>query len=275
MKSKAISLGVEYIEGTVTGGTLKKSSVIPMDASPIEISSIEIQQKGGGSKSLKSGVFVNAAGAWAGNFVDNIASLHINPSLIHPLPVKPRKRCIFTVHCSVPCSFPPGSGGVGSSDRKPAPSPKTPLVIDPSGCYFRLEGGGGRFIVGVSPSEDSDPDCSDEDLQHVDHNLFNEIIWPNLGFRVPAFESIKQTGSWCGFYEYNTLDQNAIIGYHSDIKNLLLCNGFSGHGLQQSPAAGRAVAELITHNAFQTINLERFSFQRVVDKKPIYETGIV
>jgi hypothetical protein len=71
------------------------------------------------------------------------------------------------------------------------------------------------------------------------------------------------------------LYQNAIIGQHPDIPNLMLCNGFSGHGLQQAPASGRAIAELITEGRFQTIDLSRFSFDRILSNKPIFEQGIV
>jgi hypothetical protein len=69
--------------------------------------------------------------------------------------------------------------------------------------------------------------------------------------------------------------QNAIIGYHPNISNLMLCNGFSGHGLQQSPAAGRAVAELLTNGKFSSIDLSRFSFDRILNNAPIFEEGIV
>lgn len=56
----------------------------------------------------------------------------------------------------------------------------------------------------------------------------------------------------------------------------MLVTGFSGHGLQQSPAAGRAAAELLLYqNKFQTLDLQKFSFERIVDNKPVYETGIV
>ena len=78
-----------------------------------------------------------------------------------------------------------------------------------------------------------------------------------------------------GFYEYNTLDQNALIGPHPHVPNLLLCNGFSGHGLQQSPGAGRAVAELITQGSYQTIYLSCFGFGRVMENQPLFEQNIV
>jgi len=140
--------------------------------------------------------------------------------------------------------------------------------------YFRPEGVEGQFLVGVSPEDD--PDChSDDALNSPDFRLFDEIIWPVLSQRVPAFEQLKMVSSWAGFYDYNTLDQNAIIGFHSEVKNLMLCNGFSGHGLQQSPAAGRAVAELLSYGKYQSLDLSRFSFERIVDNKPVHETGIV
>ena len=135
--------------------------------------------------------------------------------------------------------------------------------------------------MGVSPDEASDPDCDPEDdtvLKSVDHHLFDDIIWPALYERVPAFEELKVVSSWAGFYDYNTLDQNAIIGYHSELRNLVLCNGFSGHGLMHSPAAGRAASELIASGSqarFETIDLSRFSFERILQKAPIFETGIV
>lgn len=276
LKKKSISMGVTYIEGTVFGASINSTS----SASGLtkrNISGIQIA-KTNNCKSLQSqevitltaGNFVNAAGAWAGKLVDIFAKeaqKSNSSSPIHELPVKPRKRCIFTVHCPNIQS---------PSNTYTCPPSSTPLVIDPSGVYFRPEGARGRFIAGVSPPEDMDADCEDKDLDTVDHDLFNESIWPVLSERVPAFECLKVQSSWAGFYEYNTLDQNAIIGHHTDFSNLILCNGFSGHGLQQSPAAGRAVSELIAYcNKFQTLDLSRFSFERIVDNKPIHETGIV
>ena len=93
--------------------------------------------------------------------------------------------------------------------------------------------------------------------------FFEERIWPALYNRVEAFGEIKVRSSWAGLYEVNTADHNALIGWHPGLPNVLLLNGFSGHGLQQSPAAGRAAAELVAHGrvgiSLQLAHLERIA----------------
>jgi glycine/D-amino acid oxidase-like deaminating enzyme len=92
---------------------------------------------------------------------------------------------------------------------------------------------------------------------------------------VPAFESVKVVNAWAGYYDYNTLDQNAVIGAHPQIPNLYFATGFSGHGAQQAPAAGRAVAELIVHGAFKTIDLVRLGYGRISANAPLPERNII
>jgi FAD-dependent oxidoreductase domain-containing protein 1 len=167
------------------------------------------------------------------------------------LPIRPRKRFVFVFDCKEPVE-------------------RAPLLIDPSGVYFRPEGA--NFIGGVSPPEDQDPDCFDFE---IDYRLFEEVVWPTLAERVPAFEAIKLVRAWAGHYDYNTLDQNAILGPHPEIRNFYFANGFSGHGLQQSPAAGRATAELIAHGAYRSIDLTRFGYERVLRGEPIVELNVV
>jgi hypothetical protein len=83
------------------------------------------------------------------------------------------------------------------------------------GVYFRPEGKNcNKFICGVSPVETQDPDClKDADIHDVDHKLFENVIWPALYERVPAFAELKVVGSWAGFYEYNVLDQVVQVIY--------------------------------------------------------------
>jgi sarcosine oxidase len=167
------------------------------------------------------------------------------------LPIRPRKRFVYVFDCRERLE-------------------RAPLLIDPTGVYFRPEGA--SYICGVSPPEDQDPDCTDFEL---DYRLFEEMIWPTLAHRVPAFEAIKLVRAWAGHYDYNTLDQNAILGPHPEIANFYFANGFSGHGLQQSPAVGRAIAELIAYGAYRTLDLRRFSYARVLKNEPIIEINVV
>jgi FAD-dependent oxidoreductase domain-containing protein 1 len=167
------------------------------------------------------------------------------------LPIRPRKRCVFVFDCKTPIE-------------------RAPLTIDPSGVYFRPEGAG--FIGGVAPPEDRDPDCLDFD---IDYSLFEETVWPVLAERIPVFESIKLNRAWCCHYDYNTVDQNAVLGPHPEIGNFFFASGFSGHGLQQSPAVGRATAEMIVYGAYRSIDLTRFGYDRFAKGRPIIELNVV
>eukprot|EP01127_Copromyxa_protea_P016371 TRINITY_DN4849_c0_g1_i1.p1 TRINITY_DN4849_c0_g1~~TRINITY_DN4849_c0_g1_i1.p1 ORF type:complete len:421 (+),score=63.08 TRINITY_DN4849_c0_g1_i1:10-1272(+) len=150
---------------------------------------------------------------------------------------------------------------------KPLPSH---LVIDPSGIYWRNEGK--YFIAGLTPPDDAA--CDPEDFE-VDHSLFEELVWPHLANRVPSFESVKLMNAWAGHYDYNAFDYNAIVGKHPDVSNLFLLNGFSGHGLQQSPAMGRGLTELMVHDKYQTLDLSCFSVERWFQNKQLLESNII
>jgi glycine/D-amino acid oxidase-like deaminating enzyme len=186
---------------------------------------------------------VNAAGAW---------SRRVATMLDIELPVYARRRSIFNV-------------------SSPARLERCPLLIDPSGVYFRPEGQ--SYICGTSPGTDNDPD--DLPLDQVDHALFDDVIWPALAHRVPQFEALRVRHAWSGYYEYNVFDQNAIIGLHPDVENCIFANGFSGHGLQQGPATGRGVSELILHGRYTTLDLSMLGFDRVLANRPFVEKNVV
>jgi glycine/D-amino acid oxidase-like deaminating enzyme len=167
------------------------------------------------------------------------------------LPVFARKRNVFVFAC-------------------PVSIPHCPLVIDPSGLWFRPEGD--RFLCG--PPEDPDPDVSPQDLE-VDLAAFETRAWPLLAHRVPAFEAVRMTSAWAGHYDYNTFDQNAFIGPVPGIGNLLLASGFSGHGIQQSPAIGRGLAEQICYGEYRTVDLSPLSYARYLANTPLRELNII
>jgi sarcosine oxidase len=109
----------------------------------------------------------------------------------------------------------------------------------------------------------------------VDRGFFDDQVWPALAERVPAFEAIKVTNAWAGYYEVNTFDHNAILGPHPEIRNLLFANGFSGHGLMQSPAVGRAISELIVHGGYVTLDLSVFRYERIAENRPVVEKNVI
>ena len=131
---------------------------------------------------------------------------------------------------------------------------------------------GATFIGGISPPEEEDPDCTDFE---IDYKLYEDVVWPTLAQRIPAFEALKLVRAWVGHYDYNTLDQNAILGPHPEVRNFYFANGFSGHGLQQSPAVGRAIAELIAYGEYRSLDLRRFGYERVLHGEPIRESNVV
>lgn len=81
--------------------------------------------------------------------------------------------------------------------------------------------------------------------------------------------------AWAGYYDYNYFDQNLIIGNHPYYNSFIMAAGCSGHGIQQAPAIGRAVMEILVDNEYTSIDLDRFAFDRVLDELPMFEANIV
>lgn len=194
-------------------------------------------------ETLSTPVVVNCAGASGGAEICRQAGLDV--------PIVTKKRCVFTFECR---------------DRLE----RFPLLIDPTGTYARPEGTG--YICGSAPPADMDPDCTDFD---VDHTLFEEHIWPTLAARVPAFEAIRPGAAWAGSYDMNLFDHNAFLGAVPGIEGFYLALGFSGHGLQQSPAVGRGLAELIATGGYRTLDLSPLAIDRLAQNRPIVEKNVV
>ncbi len=190
---------------------------------------------------IAAGAVLDAAGARDAAKIAAMAGVE--------LPVEPRKRCTFVFECRE---------DIGAA----------PLTILPDGVTFRPEGRG--FLGNVSPPRERDQASTDFE---VDYALFEEVIWPALAARVPAFEAIKLVRAYGCHYDFNTLDENAILSRPPGLENFYLAAGFSGHGLQQSPAVGRALSELITFGAYRTLDLSRFGYERLLTGAAIVETN--
>ena len=128
------------------------------------------------------------------------------------------------------------------------------------------------YMAGGHTVEDPAVDFDDFTM---DHSLWESHVWPIIATRIPQFESLKIITEWAGHYAYNLLDQNAIIGPHDQVENFMFINGFSGHGLQQSPAMGRGMAELITYGAYRSLDLSDFGYARVRSATAIKERAII
>jgi len=216
-----------------------RNKVVDLNKSGEKIDTVVFEN---GEKALGS-VFVNAAGPWAAEIAQMAG--------IRDFPVKPRKRFVYVMRSHIAL-------------------PDCPLVVDPTGVYFRPEAN--QFLCGMSPPAEQDPDTLDLD---IDNQLFEEVIWPVLANRVPAFDAIRREHTWAGHYAYNVIDQNAILGFHPEVKNLVLANGFSGHGLQQAPAVGRGISELIGFGRYQSLDLSEFGFERFAKGQLIRERMVV
>lgn len=219
---------------------LIKGSVTEIDHTDTEIRSIMLDN----GRRLNCGHLVNATGPNAGTFT-RMARIR--------LPIEPRKRSIFTILA------------------KGAPS-EMPVLVDHNGVFFRPEGP--FHICSVAPAKSDDRKSNISDLV-PDLDLFEQIIKPTLAHRLPQVKDFKILKSRAGHYDFNSFDQIAVLGPHTRLANFYFANGFSGIGLQQGPAAGRAVAELILHGAYQTLDLSRLGFERIVEKQPLEETRLI
>ena len=191
---------------------------------------------------------VLAAGAWSAP----LAAL-----LGVALPVHAKKRDVFVID-------------------SPAVLPACPLVIDPSGLWFRPDGGGGtRYLSGAPPREPWPGDPDEPPLDDIDHGLFDEVIWPTLAARVPAFEALRVRSAWAGYYEMNLFDHNGLAGALPGWRNAYAACGFSGHGMQQSPAVGSALAAMVAAGSNTAPALDALAPQRLLDGRPLLEVNII
>uniref|UniRef100_H3BEE6 FAD-dependent oxidoreductase domain-containing protein 1 n=1 Tax=Latimeria chalumnae TaxID=7897 RepID=H3BEE6_LATCH len=259
-RRKALSMGVYHCHGEVTGFSCSSRELVSAEGDPVmykRISHVNVRMPYSLEyQPVECAVVVNAAGPWSGEVAEMVGVGSGPPQTMAgvKLPVEPKKRYSHSV--ALPLSMGKDLG----------------FVLDTPAVNPKRFPDAGFWVKGGHSDNEEEPEVTDLE---VDHKFFEDKVWPKLAFRIPAFESLKMKSAWAGYYDYNTFDQNAILGMHPLINNLFFATGFSGHGLQQSPAAGRAIAELILDGGFQTIDLNALSFERVYLEKKALEKNIV
>ena len=221
------------------GVTYRHDTVVGLDHNAQRVKAVRLAS----GDIVAPGLVINAAGPRAAE-VAAMAGF--------ALPVEPRRRFSFMFSAQTPLEQ------------------ELPLTIDPAGVHFLRHGA--YYLAGSAP--DLDVAVAPDNFE-MDLTIWQDKVWPALAHRVPAFEAVRVEREWVGHYAYNILDANAVIGPHPDMPNFYFMNGFSGHGLQQSPAMGRGIAEHIISGAYQTLDLGAFGFQRVLAQKPFLETAVI
>ena len=169
------------------------------------------------------------------------------------IPVEPRKRFTWIFEAEQPLPM------------------DLPLTIDPSGVHMRQDGP--KTYLAGCPA-DPDPAVPFDDFT-MDHSRWQDHVWPIIASRIPQFEAIRVVTEWAGHYAYNTLDQNALMGAVPEVENFVFLNGFSGHGLQQSPAMGRGTAEWLIYGGYRSLDLTPFDAGRVVRGEKLLERAVI
>ena len=213
-----------------------KDRVVGLTTADKQVRSVELESGG----SLPCGWVVNAANCWAPEICAMVGMR---------VPVGPMRRMNFYFECREELEY-------------------LPLLRHlRAGGGFRPEGKG--YLTGATHVDE--PRGFNWD---VDYAVFEEELWPQLAHRVKAFEAIKLQRAWSCHYDQNSLDANHILGpWAGELDNFLIACGLSGHGLQHAPAIGRALSELIVAGSYQTLDLSRFGYQRIVDNEPLFEVG--
>ena len=219
------------------GAEFVNDEVVGLDVEPTAAARGRLKSKG----TIQADAVVNAAGAWA---------KEICAMAGWTVPIEPMRRYehyFETAEAIEPLSY----------------------IKDVHRLAFRPEGKG--YSGGV-PNLD-EPRGYNFD---VDHDYFQQVVWPALAARFPQFERTKEKNTMSGLYDQNEFDATPIVGpWTGKLDNFYLMAGFSGHGLMHAPGCGRAIAELILDGSYQTIDLYSFGWARIAAGRQCAEKGIV
>jgi sarcosine oxidase, subunit beta len=213
-----------------------------------EVTAVEPAPGGGlelraGDRTVRAAVVVNAAGPAAGRFAALCGA---------DLPVAPVRRNLAYV-------------------REPGgPRGLIPMCVDlDTGVLIRREAGGGYVVAWSDPEDPSSWDTT------VDPRFLEQLA-QRVGNRFPLLEDLPldPRQCWAGLYP-ETPDHHAVIGPDPRVPALVHCAGFGGHGVMHAPAAGRAVAELVTLGGCRTFDLHPLRPARFAEGDLVVETAVL
>lgn len=208
------------------GADYRAAKVVGIEVEKYHVVAVKLET----GQSIACSQVVNAAGPGAAALAAMAAC---------QVPIVPRSATTFLFRAEVP------------------PAAAMPIIVDRvQKLHIRPEGDG--FLASM-------PEAGGLDGAEIDHDLFDGLLWPALAQRVPAFAAIRFAGAWAGTIDASPFDGNPFIGAHPALTNFVFLAGFNGHGLQHAPAAGRAIAELIVHGEYRSIDLGRFGFGRLTN----------
>lgn len=164
---------------------------------------------------------INAAGPWAARVAELIGV---------PVPCRAVRRQVSLVAC------------------RDVDLSRYGMIVDTTGCYFHHEGGE-LILAGYSPPTDPPGYRFDYDGRA----FFETEIWPRLAARLSGMDRLEHVRGWAGLYELSP-DHSALLGRIAGLDNAFELHSFSGRGVMQSYAAGRALAELMELGRFATID---------------------
>jgi len=219
------------------GAEFIDDEVVGIDASGAAVRAVRLKS----GRRVEAGAIINAAGAWAKQICAIVG---------WTIPIEPMRRYEHYFEAEKPIE-------------------PLPYIKDVNRLAFRPEGKG--YSGGVPTLKE--PRGFNFD---VDHGYFERAVWPALAARFSQFERTKERNVMSGLYDQNEFDATPIIGpWSRHLDNFYLMAGFSGHGLMHAPGCGRAIAELVLDGSYQTIDVARFGWNRVVENKPCAERGII
>jgi sarcosine oxidase subunit beta len=149
-------------------------------------------------------------------------------------------------------------------------APEMPMCVDlDTGVLVRREGSDGYVIAYSDPNDPTGWETS------VDPR-FLPAVASRIGNRFPSLEGkrIHPKHCWAGLYP-ETPDGNAIIGEPPSAPRFIQCVGFGGHGLMHSPAAGKAVAELVMKGRCDTFDLGPLRTSRFEEGDFVVEKAVL